>query len=369
MSIKSIYLTALFSLFILQQGKTLTVSLDAGVFNSPHGAYVELSIYIYGASLSNAYYGDPAPLRGVSALMTIQQGENYIKADKFNLLSPIDSSSINFMDIKRYPLAIGTYTLKMVFTDLKDSTNTITEERQIVVDENSVEVRFSTLHLLANVMNSDSEDHLSKNGVYMEQLPFDYYHEDLNKLHFYAEIYNLEDVENQRYFITYSILTDGQKIKEIKKGHKLLKTFGKVIPVLVSFDIKDLKSGNYKLRLSVHTSDKSELAFQEKSFQRSNPEADANAYKNVNTTDLDDSFVADLALADLRYSLKAIAPIVPPADVEVINILVEKEELKSMRFYLNRFWKTQSLADPKAAYDAYMEVAGAIDKMYNSGFG
>ena len=84
---------------------------------------------------------------------------------------------------------------------------------------------------------------------------------------------------------------------------------------------------------------------------------------------MEESFVQNIAPGQLRYDLKAIAPIVAMADVEVLNYVIENGSEKSKRFFLYRFWSEQNAQSTETAYQAYMEVARAVDNMYGSGFG
>ena len=137
--------------------------------------------------------------------------------------------------------------------------------------------------------------------------------------------------------------------------------------ILLSMDISKLQSGNYYLNVEVRNRVGELLSERAVFFQRSNPFLDLELAKEA---PLNEEFVANLNAEELRYSLKAIAPIVGDRDSELINILIaDRDSLEAQRRYLFTFWVAYSPNEPELAYQRYMEVAKAVDELYNSGFG
>ena len=80
-------------------------------------------------------------------------------------------------------------------------------------------------------------------------------------------------------------------------------------------------------------------------------------------------FVNQLDSQELRYSLKAIAMNVKDADVEILNMVIAGRDPDQQRRFLFSFWAGQNPNNPGGAYEKYMEVARAVDKLFHSGFG
>ena len=132
-------------------------------------------------------------------------------------------------------------------------------------------------------------------------------------------------------------------------------------------NIEQLPSGNYHLVVEVRNRASELVSTKKIYFQRSNPYLDLDLAK---TAPLEEEFVAKLTPQELRYSLKAIAPIIKDADVEVLNLILKNSEnLEPQRRFLFTFWVGRRPNDSGAAYEEYMEVARAVDRLYKSGFG
>ncbi|RMD73925.1 MAG: GWxTD domain-containing protein, partial [Bacteroidetes bacterium] len=73
--------------------------------------------------------------------------------------------------------------------------------------------------------------------------------------------------------------------------------------------------------------------------------------------------------AALRYSLKAIAPLVNDHEGELLNTILREGNLDAQRLFLFHYWANRNPNNPRLAYEAFMEVARAVDRKFRSGFG
>ena len=87
--------------------------------------------------------------------------------------------------------------------------------------------------------------------------------------------------------------------------------------------------------------------------------------------DLDNEFVGKLSFDELQYSVRAIAPLVKDEDVDFMNTILSKRnpDTTALKRFLFNFWVTQDPNQPEVLYGQYMEVAKAVDKMFDGGFG
>jgi GWxTD domain-containing protein len=79
-------------------------------------------------------------------------------------------------------------------------------------------------------------------------------------------------------------------------------------------------------------------------------------------------FVTDLNEENLRYSLRAISPLMLGDDSEMLKNVLAGSDLKAMRFFLFRHFVNQNPNNPELAYVEFMKVAGAADQQFRSGF-
>ena len=133
-------------------------------------------------------------------------------------------------------------------------------------------------------------------------------------------------------------------------------------------DISKLESGNYQLFIEIRNRQKQLLSQKVVEFVRSNPYLEV-THEEMKEVKIEDEFVVKLTRKELRYSLKAIAPLVKEGDVELLNsVIANKDSTVQQRFLFN-FWANQNPNRPDVTYEAFMRIARAVDKTYASGFG
>ncbi|MEO7175591.1 MAG: GWxTD domain-containing protein, partial [Saprospiraceae bacterium] len=133
-------------------------------------------------------------------------------------------------------------------------------------------------------------------------------------------------------------------------------------------DITDLPSGNYRFCIRVIDKTKKPIIYACVPFQRSNPKAEKQ-FQNGTANEEDSSFVAHLTLDSLRYSLKAIAPIVDQTDIEYLNLVIEGRNENAQKTFLYNFWYSYNPLQPGKDYQDYMKIARVVDQQFRHGFG
>jgi GWxTD domain-containing protein len=366
MKIKMLLITLLF--FSISQLKALDASISYATFKSPDNSYVEIYFYISGPSLKYQMIDDSLQHGAVDVLVMFKQGENIIKYDKFILHSPHNVKRLNFSDLQRYALADGTYDLEIVLTDQNDSKNIKKYNSPLTVDFPDDELKQSDIQLLGSVVKDDGAlSPFLKNGFIMESLPGNFYTRQAGELWFYSEIYNSDKAIGEDFILSCTInrVEDGQEKSEVLVNKR--KQVASILPVVMQLDISKLRSGAYTLRVEVRDRNKGLLSQQSIEFQRSNPFLDQQNILAENI-EIEAEFVAELSNEQLRYSLLAMTPILPNADVEVVNLMLKDQNFKAQRMYLFTYWAKKNPVSPKIAYGDYINVAAAVDKTFRSGF-
>ena len=365
----------LFSCTGLVRSFALDASVTAATFQSEDGPYLELYFNLIGSSLVGVPVdaSDSTGLQStaVDVLVVIKEGLNIVKADRFRLNSPADSSRVNFIGLKRYGLPNGTYELEITLTDAHNETDDRTVTDRVTLAYFSDQTQVSDIQLLAGVGSaSETDNPLVKNGVYFEPLPFQFYHRDLNELHLYLEIYNTARTIGEDYLLRLSVLdTDLRSSDPVVEVYRRIKP-DEVVPFLYSFEIDRLRSGNYQLRAEVMDREKKVLAERSTYFQRSNPDyIPEPVVVQTGGVDIRNTFVGKLTAEELRYSLKALKPKILPRDGETVNLIIRDENVEAQRNYLYSYFASTAPQDPEAAFNRYMEVAEAVDNQYRNGFG
>ena len=360
---------SLLFLFIFNLAYALDASISYTTFNATKAPYVEVHLYMVGSTVTFEQL-DSLHQAEVEVTLIFKQGDDIIKFDKYALKSPWSDEPTDFVDLKRYTIPNGIYDLEVSIKDLKKENNfSDYTTHNIVVNYTAEKIEMSDIQLLTSCTKTEIESNFTKNGLEMEMAPFSFYNKQLGELIFYTEIYGSDKFLNEDYMISFIIdkITSLKKEKSFIIGHK--RRSPKPIDVFVMpIDISKLGSGNYNLKVEVRNKNKELLCAKSVIFQRSNPYLEE-AFEEQESFDITKTFVNDFDEHQLRYGLKAIAPKLLGGDVEVLNIVLEKNDHLAMKNQLFSYWANKNSINPESAYDTYMEVAKAVDQTFKSGFG
>ena len=349
------------------QAKKLEASISYASFKTEAQTYVEIYTHIFGNSVSFSPLTDSTTQAKLEFVILFKQGEEIVKFDKFNLLSPIYEKAKDFIDLKRYGLAEGTYQLIVAITDLNLPTNAKEYSTEIKVDFAKEGLQQSDIQLLSSYSKAQSEGPFVKNGISMEPLAYNFYDRHRSSLTFYNEIYGADVAIGEDFMISYKIDQISNKASEtVLIGHKRQKA-KKVNPLLIQMDISQVPSGNYNLIVEVRDRTKALLSEKSIFFHRSNPMLNIQA-EDLADVNLEEEFVAKLSPKQLEYSLRAMTAILPQSDVELVDQMLKNDSIAGQRLYLYSYWIQKSPNNPEFAYKKYIEVANAVDKQFRSGF-
>lgn len=364
---KILLLIAVFCTFY-SSAKALEASVTFATFTAPNQPYIEIYLYIHGTSVEQLMTPDSLFHSNVEVLTIFKQGEKIVKVDKYQLNSPLGEENISLYDLKRYGLANGAYDLEISIKDVNDETNKRVFKTKVELNYEGDALMQSDIQLLSSAKKDASNHPAVKNGLFMESLPFNFYNKSISNLIFYNELYNSDKAIGEDFLVRYSIeKVNGNGSTETMMIANKKKKPESINVLLLNMDISKLPSGNYNLLVEVRN--RSGILLNDKRifFQRSNPFLDLEL---AQTAPLNDEFVANLSKDELRYSLKAIAPLVKDADVEVLNYLLDsKDSLEAQRRYLFTFWVIESPVETAETYEKFMKVARWADEEYKSGFG
>lgn len=368
---KKIYLSLSIFLFSIYYTHAIDVSISYATFSNASQNYVEVYLHIIASTIEYVPVDTTASQAAVEFMILFKKGDKIVKFDKFILNSPISAFPKDFIDLRRYGLENGKYQIEVTATDVNKPENTNQYNSELKLNYFSQKLQQSDIQLLSSYKKATEGDNrpMVKNGYYLEGLPFNFYDKTMSTLIFYNEIYNSDKEIGEDYMVSYSVekVKGNDERETMMIGHKRRKP-APIDVLLLQFDIAELPSGNYNLLVEVRNRTKALLSKKSVFFQRSNPylNMDENAMADV---PIDDEFVEKLTDQELRYALKAIAPLVDKQDGELINLLVKDMDPKAMKLYLFSFWANQSSNNPYLAYLEFMKVAEKVDLYFKSGFG
>ncbi|HFA51664.1 MAG TPA: GWxTD domain-containing protein [Bacteroidetes bacterium] len=354
--------------------KALDANISYSTFKSADGNYIEVYLHFVAQTMKYKLLPDSTLQASAEVVITFKKNGAIVKFDKYILSSPASRQPQDFVDLKRYGLENGDYKIEVSVADVNDPESTKRYDQTFKLDFSEERVYQSDILLLASLRKmkeGEASSPLAKGGYIFEPLPSQFYDKFCDKLIFYDEIYDTDKLVGEDFLVSYRVLhKNGQKsVKAIGTVHKKRSPAG-VVPFLQQIDISKLLSGNYELLVEVKNRKGDLLSKKSISFQRSNPFINTTREQVAEGVDnLENEFVADLSLEELRYSLKAIAMQIDDTDGKLLNTIIAEKKEKAMRLYLFSFWARESPTDPEGAYRNYMKVAKAIDEKFGGGFG
>ena len=267
------------------------------------------------------------------------------KFSRYDLSSPEKDDTLNlnfhFIDQQRYSLSEGIYSLDLYIKDKNKNDDPYRVTINVPIDYPMNKVNVSGIELLESYKKATEINILTKSGYDLIPYMTDFFPETVNKITFYAEIYNSQAVlgEHQKFLLSYFIesFESGKPVNNyIVNSREISKP---VIPLLKEFDISKLPSGNYNLVVTIRDQQNNEVASNKLFFQRSNPSVqyDLTAVLAVN---VDETFVSKITQADsLKYYIRSLKPVSTLTEVQYAQTLIKTAEILPMQQFFYNFWR------------------------------
>ena len=195
---------------IVAQEKNINAFISYGAFNiTSEESTPYLETYITFDCNSLVYVKESSGQYEASINLTVifKQGEAIKNYDKYTITSPKVADTTNldgfFMDVQRYSLANGEYKMEITIEDANNKTVRPLQVSESIVIDFPENICFSSIIALEDYTPSTTESVNSKNGYDLVPMIMPYYPESINRLTFYAEIYNTKKVlgENEKYLL------------------------------------------------------------------------------------------------------------------------------------------------------------------------
>lgn len=374
MKTKSIFNIALLSLFLFssfqlvaQKEKQLKAYLDHKQFYAPNiGNYVEIQLQFIGYTLN--YKGVGTDLQGeVAVQLTVRNSEKVVASDAYRLNSPLMRDSVieDFYDLKRFPLAAGTYELEISLQDLNSDKAPMVGKQEITIEDWSKSPHLSNLQTAESIIASETASPFNKSGFEIIPRISNYYPNVANYLPVYLELYS--NSENQETFgLKQTIIHNGTKL-ELDQFTRFSKhDVNQVQPVIRNIDITQLYSGEYQLQFSLISKENEVISTSSFFFERMNEKEIA---YGVDDIIIDPAFQASIHEDSIEFYMESLIPIARPAEVKNIISILKKKNNEQNRKYIQAFWiQSANGRNPYDAWLGYKRQVQLVQKMYSNNF-
>jgi GWxTD domain-containing protein len=327
-------------------------------YNTPSETpFVEVLLSVDASSLT-FLEEDGMKNAGFDFTILFLQNDKVITYDKVDLLSPDiflnDPENFNLIGMRRIVLPNGSYDVEITVKDLHNP------DRKISYPPDSLHIFFepgavalSDFRLIDSVIKSPKEHIFKKNGLILYPHFINYYLAEARQLHFYAEIYNLdESYLDEDILVTYGIYPLHSE-KPVMGLFSFTKIKGAAVnPILGSLQIKDLPRGKYRLMLEVRNRENHLITSKEMLFFR-NSERESDLQKQSAGLNIDTTFAGRLPAAELDWYLNSLKPVASNLEAQAINTVLAKGDTLLMRQFFYYFWITRNLENPEKAWGRY----------------
>lgn len=357
-----------------QQKKTLNSYISYATFNMPGDGtpYVETYITFDKSSLAYVKNAEGQFSATIDVTIMFKQGESVKNFGKYSLSSPSVADTANvsgfFMDMQRYSLENGTYTLEVILEDENNKTEKpITVEDQLIMDFPE-KFCFSSILGLESFSKAESDGSNTKNGYNLIPMIMPFYPETMNKLTFYAEIYNAKKQlgEGEKYLLNTYICAFENNAK-LSNYFFTKRMNAKDIDVIInSMDITNLPSGNYYLVIEARDRNNEVIGLNRYFFQRSNPyyQIDNSLLATINPENVFSGKINNIDT--IREYIKTLAPISTLVEKDYAEELRKTEDIKTMQQYFFTFWSSRNKIDPQQAWEDYYAQVKRVNASFNT---
>lgn len=302
----------------------------------------------------------------VEVTLVVRKQDSVYYVKKYDLNSPtvasLDELDFSFMDLQRFAIGNGIYDVELTLRDKVAGTSPAMVVQKVVVDYADGRPALSSLRLIADATPTQGQGTVfSRNGYDMEPYVSDFYPKSVDELHFYYEIYNIDNEVGSRPLLAMAYL-ERQETGARVEGFQVVarKQSAQNIPVFGSMDISALPSGNYNLVVEARNRDNQTMLIARTPVYRSNP-----GVKGAPMSDFAATFVGKYTSADeLDLYIDAVMPIASELEKSVGKALMRGSSVEEKQAFLYQFWTARSVA-PEAEWLKYKERIDYVQANYS----
>jgi GWxTD domain-containing protein len=338
--------------------------------------------------------------------------------DTYKVRGPLNSNGsapLDFIDQRRIPLRPGIFQLEVTIEDVNDSTDfkavvkqsiEIQRKGKIIPDTtntvgNQSEKPFifkagyflSDVQLVASFSKSEKPNILTKAGYDLVPYTSDFYPSSVDQLSLYIEVYNTMEYFNSKYYgdllglknaeseeinakrgkeflinVYVENADNGKVVTGLRKFYK--REAAKIVPLLHSFPIDQLGTGNYNLVVEIRDQQNAMLDKRLTFFQRLNNVAEeATAYlpESGDVKEHYGTFVSNYQNLDqLKDFLRCLHPISSQNEIWEVNTRMNFKDIEAMRKFLYNFWKVRNPENPEEAWLKYWAEVEKVNAAYST---
>jgi GWxTD domain-containing protein len=358
--------TLSFLTFPSLQGQNTLQALfyHAGFYSPQEGPYVETYLKVFGQSAKFVKNQSGKFQASLKVTIMFKQDEKIVEWRNYNLLSEevADTSDIqqNFIDQQRISLPSGVYQMELILNDNNRKIEPLEHAQMISMEYDNSKLRFSDIQFIESYSPTEESNVLSKSGFDLVPFVGDFFDENVDKLTFYTELYNLDkQIGDQEDFLFRYYLESFETTVSLSEYNKFQRQkAGKVNVLMASVPIGNLPSGNFNLVVEAVDRTNQELLVNKIFFMKSNPTIQLN-YDDIEAVDITSTFAEKISNSDsLKFYVASLYPMANSMEKQFIKNVVNADDIEKMQKFLYNFWTNINPDYPEIEWNRYkLEVA------------
>lgn len=360
----------LFSIFNGIFAAGLKAYFSYATFYSPaNGPYIETYLSVNGESIHYTKTKEGSYQGSLEITLLFKNGDEIKNFKKYNLLSPVVADTSlpkkNFLDLQRISLVNGTYEFEIIIKDNNSSEKPFKSVQLLEIDFSANTMQISEIEFFESMQKSAEKSMISKNGYDIVPFVSNYYPASIDKIGFYAEIYNSSKVlgADQKYLVNYYIESFETSLPFANYKAFSRQTTNEVNVVLNYFNITELPTGNYNLVIEARNRDNDLLVSKKVFFQRNNPQ-----YQPILTAEnIEKTFVENYSNRDTLWeNICSLEPISTGMEISFARNQLKNGDLKTMKQFFLNFWLTRNETNPEEEWKKYKTSVEKVNKVYGT---
>lgn len=344
-------------------------------YSPESGPYIETYLSVVGSSIEYIKLPSGKFQGSIDITVVFKEGESVRNFKKYNLLSPeitdTVQSFVNFVDQQRFLLAEGTYSLELEMADKNAALPPFKSVQPLTISYPKEKIVFSDIEIIESYSKTVEQSILSKSGYDLVPYVSNFFPGTMDKLTFYAELYNSEVVlgKEEKFLVNYYIESaDHGEILGNFKGF-LRQTASPANVILSNINIANLPSGNYNLVLECRNRNNELIAEKRFFFQRSNPAMQIKT-QDVSSINSTGTFVDQISNADtLAEFIRSLQPIMSEVEFRFVENNFPKNKPADLalmqKFFLN-FWNERNPLNPGTEWEIYKKSVLQANKSFST---
>ena len=302
----------------------------------------------------------------VEVALVVKQGDSVCYWKKYDLRSPsvqgLDELDFSFMDVQRFRLPNGIYTMDITLRDNNSDAApaTVSEKFSIIYDRQHTTL--SSLQPMAKATPTEQPNILSRNGFDMEPYVSDFYPENVDLMSYYYEVYNIDRELGGEPFMATAYIEDRQTARRVDDIQTLSrKSSAPTVPIYGTLDISNLPSGNYNLVVELLNRDSQTLIIKRMPFYRSKP-----GIKGIDQNNYALTFAGRITDEEaMNTYLDALYPIASEDERNVAMSMIRNASMGEKQAFMYQFWSRRNAMNPESEWLKYKKLIDFVQANFS----